>query len=263
MRGRSGRDTATSNLPRRERSSRKNRYNSSQRPVPSRRRPAAPTDSIMRRQNWPLLEPHLLRLGADVPAVMKRLRSYGTLLLDWNGNFSNLISRSDTSRLVERHMLEAIEPAHWLKASGAIRWLDLGSGGGLPALPLALSGVGEHWTLVESRRNKTLFLRKAVQDLKIDGVNVVLDRLENLPDPAAGAEYDGFTSRATLSLIPTLEMAARFVRPGGFAYLWKGSRREEEMAADASWQKHWELDGLLGIGGGQTVVTRFKRKQSV
>ena len=215
----------------------------------------------MRRQNWGLLAPHLLRLSVDVPTMTDRLKAFGSLLLEWNGNFSNLISRNDTSRLVERHMLEAIEPAHWLKASGATRWLDLGSGGGLPALPLAIAGVGERWTLVESRRNKTLFLRKALQDLEIGGVEVILDRLENLPTPASGEEFDGFTSRATLALIPTLEMAARFVRPGGSAFLWKGSRREDEMAKDTSWQQDWDLDGLLGIGGGQTVVARFKRKQ--
>jgi 16S rRNA (guanine527-N7)-methyltransferase len=224
------------------------------------RRPIAPPDSLIRRQNWGILAPHLLRLSVEVDAVTARLKEFGGMLLEWNGNFSNLISRNDASRLVERHILEAIEPAHWLKASGAKRWLDLGSGGGFPALPLALAGVGEHWTLVESRRNKTLFLRRVVQDMKLSGIEVICERLENLPTPQPDALYDGFTSRATLPLVPTLEMAARFVRPGGIAFLWKGSRREDEMAAGATWHTQWELDGLLGIGAGQTVVSRFIRK---
>jgi 16S rRNA (guanine527-N7)-methyltransferase len=214
----------------------------------------------MRRQNWALLEPHLLRLSVDVPDAMARLKAFGALLLEWNGSFSNLISRNDTSRLVDRHILEAIEPAHWLKASGAKRWLDLGSGGGLPAIPLALVGVGERWTLVESRRNKTLFLRRVIQDMKLTGIEVICDRLENLPVPVAAGLFDGFTSRATLPLVPTLDLATRFVRPGGMAFLWKGSRREDEMAVSASWHREWELDGLLGIGGGQTVVSRFVRR---
>ena len=228
--------------------------------MPVRRRPAAPTESVLRRQDWARLAPHLLKLSVDVEAGSAKLREFGALLLEWNGNFSNLISRNDAQRLLDRHILEAIEPAHWLKASGAENWLDFGSGGGLPALPLALVGVGEKWTLVESRRNKTLFLRKAAQDFHLEHVSVVLDRLENLPTPTPGKEFDAFTSRATLPLAPTLELAARFVRGGGTAFLWKGSRRDDEMSASDAWQKYWDLDGLLGIGNGQTVVSRFKRK---
>jgi 16S rRNA (guanine527-N7)-methyltransferase len=182
------------------------------------------------------------------------------MLLEWNGRVSNLISRNDVSRLVERHFTESVEPAHWLSASGAKLWLDLGSGGGLPAIPLAMLGVGNHWTLVESRRNKTLFLQKAVQDLKLHGIEVMRDRIENLPDPTPEAMFDGFTSRATMPLEVTLEQAARFVRPGGNAFLWKGSRRDEEMAAGEHWRESWDLDGLLGVGSAGTVVARFIRK---
>ena len=163
-------------------------------------------------------------------------------------------------RIVERHILESIEPGHWLKASGATKWLDLGSGAGFPAIPLAMMEVGEHWTLVESRRNKSLFLRRILQDFKVKGVEVVCDRLENRIGSEWERAFDGFTSRATMTLAPTLELAAHFIKPGGVAFLWKGSRREEEMGADQAWQADWELEGLLGIGSGQTVVARFKRK---
>jgi len=163
-------------------------------------------------------------------------------------------------RIVERHFLESVEPAHWLASSGAKRWLDLGSGGGFPAVPLAILGVGSEWTLVESRRNKTLFLTKAAQVLKLPGIRVVRERIENLPAPGASEGFDAFTSRATLPLDPTLEQAARFVRGGGLAFLWKGSRREQEMGANERWRRDWELDGLLGVGTAGTVVARFIRK---
>lgn len=192
--------------------------------------------------------------------MISRLRGFAALLLEWNGGVSNLISRNDVPRLVERHFRESVEPAHWLAASGARRWIDLGSGGGFPAIPLALLGVGGHWTLIESRRNKTLFLQKAIQHLKLPNVQVVRDRIENLPDPAPPEQFDGFTSRATLPLDETLREAARFVRPGGCAFLWKGSRRDEEMAAHDEWRGSWELDGLLGVGSAGTVVARFIRK---
>jgi len=59
--------------------------------------------------------------------------------------------------------------------------------------------------------------------------------------------------------VPTLELAAHFVRSGGSAFLWKGSRREEEMSESTAWRSGWELEGLLGVGGAQTVVSRFRR----
>ncbi|MBI5710435.1 MAG: 16S rRNA (guanine(527)-N(7))-methyltransferase RsmG [Candidatus Eisenbacteria bacterium] len=216
---------------------------------------------VLERQPWDSLTPHLLKVGADPEQATARLRRYTELLLQWNRGVSNLISRNDEARIVERHIAESIEPAHWLKASGAARWLDFGSGGGLPALPLALVGVGSSWTLVESRRTKTLFMRKALQELGVDGVRVVLARLESLSDEVGEVElFEGFTSRATLPLGPTLVMAAGWVAPGGSAFLWKGSKREDEMASDRRWEEAWDLDGLLGIGQGQTAVARFRRK---
>lgn len=214
----------------------------------------------MARQPWDSLLPHLLKVEVDSAAAVEMLRRFTTALIDWNSGISNLVSRNDLNRIVDRHILESVEPAHWLKARSASRWVDFGSGGGLPAIPLAILGVGQNWTLVESRRNKTLFLRKAVQDLGLKNVNVVCDRLENLggDDGLAGA-FQGFTSRATMPLGPTLVLAARFVGEGGTAFLWKGSRREEEMAADPRWKAFWDFDGLLGISSGQTVVARFVR----
>jgi 16S rRNA (guanine527-N7)-methyltransferase len=193
--------------------------------------------------------------------VLPRIRRFAESLLEWNRGFSNLISTADENRLVQRHILESLEPAHWINSSGPRRWLDFGSGGGLPALPLALAGVGNSWTLVESRRNKTLFLRKVIQELELKNMDVELARLESLPAEADRlGRFDGFTSRATLRLGPTLVLAADWVLPGGLAYLWKGSRREQEMVEDRRWEESWAPDGLLGIGSGQTVVARFIRK---
>jgi len=216
---------------------------------------------VLGRQPWDRIIPHLQRAQADVEQAMPKLRRYAELFLEWNRGLSNLMSRNDEARIVERHLLESLEPAHWLIASGARRWMDFGSGGGLPAIPLAIAGTGESWTLVESRRNKTLFIRKAVQDLGLVNIDVRLARLEMLPVEAESlGKFDGFTSRATLRLGPTLELASRWVASGGYAFLWKGSSREQEMSADRRWQESWELDGLLGIGTGRAVVARFIRK---
>ena len=193
--------------------------------------------------------------------ALERLKTYTRLVLEWNRGVSNIVARNDEPRFVERHLIESIAPAQALRESGATRWIDFGSGAGLPAIPLAIAGIGASWTLVESRRSKTLFLRKSLQMLVIQNIEVVLDRLENvISDPAFPRDYDGFTSRATMPLAPTLEMAAPIVRTSGSAFLWKGSGAEGEMAADSAWRGDWDYSATIPVGSGPNVVVRFIRK---
>ncbi len=216
---------------------------------------------ILDSQPWNDLVPWLARCGADAPRVLPRLRRYAELLLEWNHGFSNLISSNDERRFVARHLLESLQAAHWLAACRASRWMDLGSGGGLPAVPLALAGIGETWTLVESRHNKVMFLSKTVRDLELDNFRVEEGRLERLDSEMERlGGFDAFTSRATMKLGPTLALASKWVGPGGTAFLWKGSRVEQEMAEQTAWGDSWELEGLLGVGSGPAVVARFNRK---
>ena len=227
----------------------------------ARKAPLRDVGKVLGRQPWALLEPHLVKAGADVTVVMPRIKRFVELLLEWNRGFSNLISTADEPRVVQRHILESLEPAYLLKEIGARNWLDFGSGGGLPAIPLVLAGVGEHWTLVESRRNKTLFLRKVLQELEINNVTVELGRLEVLVgDPEHPLRFDGFSSRATMRLGPTLSLAGNCVTAGGHACLWKGSRMEQEMKEDREWARVWDEDGIIRLGSGQTVVAKFIRR---
>jgi 16S rRNA (guanine(527)-N(7))-methyltransferase RsmG len=217
--------------------------------------------SLLDRQAWVSLIHPIAESGGDAMEVIGRLRRYSEMLIRWNRNVSNLISKNDEGRLVSRHLLESIEPAHWMKGINAKTWIDLGSGAGLPAIPLSLLGIGESWSLVESRRPKILFIRRVVQELGLVGIRAVHSRLESLVDDSSQRQaYDAFTSRATIPLGPTLALASEFVKPGGVAFLWKGSRREEEMDRDKRWRDMWELDGLLGLGGGQVVVAKFNKK---
>lgn len=171
------------------------------------------------------------------------------------------MSRNDHERIVERHLLESVAPAYWLNETTPHRWIDFGSGAGFPAIPLAIAGVAASWTLVESRRTKTLFLRKAIEVMSLTDFVVVNDRLENLVlEPERTSSFDGFTSRATMRLGPTLAIAAPIVRPGGSAFLWKGSGHEAEMESDQAWGEHWEFVGTMPVGSGPNIVARFVRK---
>src|SRR5262249_13597634 len=158
--------------------------------------------------------PALEGAGIDVEKAIARLRQYSVALIEWNRNVSNIMSSNDEQRIVERHLLESLAPVSWLIESGHGRWLDFGSGAGFPAIPLGIAGVGGQWTLVESRRTKTLFLMRMIQDCSLSGFEARHDRLENIStDPACAGIFDGFTSRATLRLGPTLDLAAPIVRP--------------------------------------------------
>lgn len=246
-------------------------------------------DGLMRLPEWRALVPLIERIGGNPAGVLPRLALYARLVLAWNATVSNLVSRNDEGRIVSRHIRESIEPAAMLAATGVVDWLDFGSGAGFPALPLAILDVGSQWTLVESRRPKALFLRRATQELALDGVRVVHARLEDVvaeggsgsaasgpPDsigagtPAIpsrgepGAEparrtsgLGGFTSRATVGLVRTLELASHVLRPGGSAFLWKGSRRSDELAERDQWSHRWALDSEIVLSGGEVAVCSF------
>lgn len=247
-----------------------------QRQAPDPRRARVDPGVLVARQRWSLIEPFVPGDAAARSASMQRLREYGRMLLEWNQGVSNLISRHDEMRLVERHLRESIEPAQILAASGCRRFVDLGSGAGLPAIPLLLCGVGEHWAAIESRRNKTLFMRKVKQDMELSNLDVITGRLERLLGAPAGdddaAEYeleavsadrlrgDGFTSRATMTLGPTLALAAQVISTGGRAFLWKGSSHEEEREKGrADWTPSWRFEAAHPIGDGPTFLCVFER----
>lgn len=213
---------------------------------------------------WSSLRPLIPGDQGHREEVLGRLRLFALELLKWNQGVSNLVSHDDEPRLVERHIVESLAGADIINALGCKMLVDFGSGGGFPALPLAIAGVGARWTLVESRRNKTLFLRRAIQELKLENVGVLTSRLELLieSDPAMLA-CDGFTSRATSRLEPTLELAARIVRPGGHAILWKGSGlRAEHAAASAVIVRHWGEPVFHAIGDGPNSIAVFQRNTS-
>lgn len=223
---------------------------------------------------------------ADLAETQSRLRRFVELLIQWNRSVSNLISKNDEERVVEAHLLPSIEAAGWLKSHNLGSWCDLGSGGGFPALPLAICGVGVSWDLVESRRTKTLFLRRAVGELGLGHVRVFAARIEDLladlvpggaesedaeaswgegdggePGLALSPPYDGFTSRATLSLPPTLAYAAPIVREGGHAFLWKGSRLAAEAGESEAWKVDWEPGESKPLSIEHSVVANFIRSK--
>jgi 16S rRNA (guanine527-N7)-methyltransferase len=207
-----------------------------------------------------MLEPYLVGSKAEVGKVMARLKVFATEVIRWNRTGSNIMGKNDESRIVARHLAESLVPARILKESGLDSWLDFGSGAGFPAIPLAIVGVGTSWLLVESRRQKSLFLRKMVKSLELGHVEVVLSRLETLEGDRRG--FDGFTSRATEGLDQTLDLAAQRVRVGGQAFLWRAGSRSAELLQTAPWVEHWTVGRVTKIPESLAEVAEFTRRES-
>ena len=222
--------------------------------------PSLDPERTLARQPWGSLRAFLPGSASEQDQVLARLRAFALELLQWNRGVSNLIAHADERRLVERHIAESLAGGSVLRELACAHIVDLGTGGGFPALPLAIAGAARRWTLVESRRNKTLFLRRAVERLELRDIVVMTGRLEVLVDSDHDAlQCDGFTSRATMKAGPTLALAARIVRPHGHAVLWKGSGLEQELAEDTAWRRDWSAPRAHPIGAGPNSIAVFER----
>lgn len=149
------------------------------------------------------------------------------LLLEWNGKI-NLVAAAPEEVLWQRHVLDAWQLLPLL-ADGPLA--DLGSGGGLPGLVIAI-GRAQETHLVESDRRKAAFLMEAARRLDLPHVRVHPQRIEAARLPPLRA----VTARALAPLTELLPHAARLLGPGGVAVFPKGRTAEAELTAAAP---HW------------------------
>ncbi len=168
----------------------------------------------------------------DLPwETLDRLERYVELLLEANRhlNLTRVVDPADVARL---HLLDALAALPLLDELGAVRAVDLGSGGGIPGIPIALARPDMRWTLVDSAGRKASTLRAFVDALGLDGVEVVASRAELLGhDPAHREAYDVVAARACAALAVLGEYALPLVRVGGSLVAWKGRMSDDELSA--------------------------------
>ncbi len=171
----------------------------------------------------------LVALGLDADALAPRLLAYLALLAKWNGTY-NLTAIRDPRQMVTMHLLDSLA-MHPFVENGTLA--DLGTGPGLPGIPLAIAKPGLQVTLVESNGKKARFLREAVRQLKLDNARVAESRAEAVDEPAA---YDHLTARALATLPVIVEVGGHLLKPGGALLAMKGVMPHEEIAAlPAGW----------------------------
>ncbi|MDX9820547.1 MAG: 16S rRNA (guanine(527)-N(7))-methyltransferase RsmG [Syntrophales bacterium] len=173
----------------------------------------------------PLIE-GAAELGLDLqPVQARQLERYLRELLLWNAAF-NLISTKTTPEKAIVHVLDCLSVIPHVRGGGPL--LDLGSGGGLPAIPLKIVLPDLAVCMVESTRKKTSFLRQTVRLLDLKRISVLQERAELL-DPEHRGAYSVVISRATFHLDRLLRIGAPFLAPDGILIAMKGPRPEEEI----------------------------------
>jgi len=157
------------------------------------------------------------------PSQCQALLDYLALLQRWNGTY-NLSAVRDPAQMVSRHLLDSLSILPWVR-EGPV--LDIGSGAGLPGVPLSIARPELAFTLVDSNRKRTRFLQQVVGELGLRNVEVVHSRVESL-DRAGG--FRTVTSRAFASLADMFQVASDLLAEGGRCLAMKGRVSAEELA---------------------------------
>lgn len=148
------------------------------------------------------------------------LVDYLVLLQRWNRVF-NLTAIRDPAAMVSRQLLDSLSIVAWVRGP---RVLDVGSGAGLPGIPLAIACPAIAFTLLDSNGKKTRFLQQAVAELKLSNVAVVNSRVEQF---AAEPRFDQVTSRAFAALDEFLVVTDHLLNPGGGWLAMKGGKEQQ------------------------------------
>lgn len=175
------------------------------------------------------LESGLARLGLDVPsAAVDDLLGYMALLKEWSATY-NLVAPRERDFLLARHILDSLSIAPWLNPGSL---LDVGTGAGLPGLPLAIIRPDLQVTLIDSAGKKIRFIRHVGRTLKLENINPLHQRVEDL---AAGSVFDNITSRAFASLKEFVEAVKPCIDKTTQLLAMKGAYPHEEIEALPQW----------------------------
>jgi len=180
---------------------------------------------------------------------MDRLDAFAVLLRDENSR-QNLVSAASLAHLWLRHIADSAQLVAFAPTPTA-SWIDLGSGAGFPGLIVAALHEGPV-TLVEERRLRADFLRRAAEALAVD-VEVVAAKAERM----ARRSFDVISARAFASLPRLLELGTSFSTKNSLWVLPKGRNAAQELEAlDPSWQGEYRLEPSLTDAQARIIVAR-------
>jgi 16S rRNA (guanine527-N7)-methyltransferase len=165
----------------------------------------------------------LIALGLTLERdIQQRLLDYIALIEKWNRVY-NLTAIREPEKMVSHHLLDSLAVAPHLHAK---RLLDVGSGAGLPGIPLALAKPDAHVTLLDSNHKKAAFLNQAVIELKLKNAEVCSERVESWQTQN---RFDVIISRAFSDMGEFVRITRHLLAPGGMFAAMKGLHPYEEI----------------------------------
>lgn len=166
----------------------------------------------------------LSALGLDLnSAQQQKLLDYVALIAKWNKVY-NLTAVREPEAMITQHLLDSLTVLPHLKQ--VTRLIDIGTGAGLPGIPLAIARPELQITLLDSIHKKTTFLRQACLELGLTNAEVVCERVEHF-QPKLG--YEAVISRAFADLGEFARLTAHLLAKGGKLYAMKGIYPHEEL----------------------------------
>jgi 16S rRNA (guanine527-N7)-methyltransferase len=153
---------------------------------------------------------------------LTQLKQYVDLLNRWNKTY-NLTAVREPKDMIPFHVFDSLVVADFIKGDNC---LDVGSGGGLPTIPLAIMQPQRQFTALDTNGKKTRFIQQAVIELGLKNVSVVHERVEKWKPEAS---FDAIVSRAFASIHDFVSSSSMHLKEGGVMYAMKGQYPTAEM----------------------------------
>lgn len=185
----------------------------------------------------PVIPVDLLKTGASefglelTDAQIARLTRFVELLLEWNAKF-NLTRITDPAEVVTKHLLDSLSPLSAVEFPANAKVLDIGTGAGMPGIPLKIVRPDLEMTLFDATRKKLTFIDAVIDDLGLTKASTLHGRAEDKAhDPAMRGSYDVVTARAVSDMRALAEYTLPYAKVKGIAVAMKGPDIEQELSS--------------------------------